>query len=82
MAKKVYKRPKDIFGVRIRLGDKVVYPVYKRGVTSLQWLVVSEVPGRGYGFTEGIVGFNQNRSRVVLKRTDRCAVVKRFELED
>ena len=72
----------DYFGVKIRLGDTIVYPVRSGSQMWMTDVVVCEVPGKGCTVTKGVVGLNANRKRVIIQNTSRCVVVKRFELED
>jgi hypothetical protein len=68
----------DSRGVRIKVGDIIVYPIRRRGVFLLKEATVCEVPGKGCTVKEGIVCLNNRGRRVIVQRPDRCAVVSDF----
>jgi hypothetical protein len=59
---------KDILGREIKVGDVLVYPVRRRSTIYLKMATVSE--------PDPIVCLNKEGRRVVLKFSERCAVVR------
>lgn len=78
MGRKEYPSAVDCRGVRIRLGDIIVYPVRRRSDMILKEATVCEVPGRGCDIKKGIVAFNNRGRRVIIETPERCAVVGDF----
>jgi len=68
----------DCRGERIKIGDIIVYPVRRRSTMVLKEATVCEVPGEGCVVKKGIVALNPLGIRVVITRSDRCAVVSDF----
>lgn len=69
---------KDLRGVRIKLGDIIVYPVRRKSKMVLKEATVCEIPGEGCVLKQGIVALNPNGRRVIIETPDRCAVVSDF----
>ena len=59
---------KDLMGREIKVGDVVAYPVRRRSLMVLKTATVSEL--------DPIACLNDNGRRVVLKFSERCAVVR------
>ena len=72
------KKILDSRGVRIKLGDIIVYPVRVKSGLVLKEATVCEPPGHGCIVKEGVIALNNNGRRVVIGRPDRCAVVSDF----
>jgi hypothetical protein len=68
----------DCRGVRITIGDIIVYPVRRRSVMVLKEAIVCEVPGDGCIVKTGIVALNPRGRRVIIETPERCAVVSDF----
>lgn len=69
----------DCRGNRIKLGDTIVYPVRRGSQMVLKEAVVCEVPGKGCIVKQGVVGLNQRGRRVIIQKSDRCAIVAEFK---
>jgi len=69
---------KDVRGVRITIGDIIVYPVRRRSTMELKTATVCEVPGEGTVVKKGIVALNERGRRVIIETPGRCAVVSDF----
>jgi hypothetical protein len=72
---------KDYLGVRITMGDVIVYPVRRGSAMELKKATVCEVPGEGCVVKKGIFVLNEKGRRVLLPRPDRCVVVSDFMRE-
>lgn len=73
-----YPTAVDCRGVRIRVGNIIVYPVRRKSDMVLKEATVCEVPGQGCVVKKGIVALNERGRRVILETPDRCAVVSDF----
>lgn len=69
----------DCRGIRLKLGDTIVYPVRRRSQMVLKEAVVCEIPGKGCVLKQGVVCLNQRGRRVIIQQPDRCAVVSEFK---
>jgi hypothetical protein len=69
---------KDARGVRIKLGDIIVYPVRRKSQMVLKEATVCEIPGSGCIVKKGVVALNPNGRRVIIGTPERCAVVSDF----
>jgi len=69
---------KDCRGVRIKIGDIIVYPVRRKSTMVLKEATVCEVPGKGCVVKKGIVALNPQGLRVIISTPGRCAVVSDF----
>jgi hypothetical protein len=69
---------KDCRGVRIKIGDIIVYPVRRGSNMELKEATVCDVPGQGCVVKQGIVALNPAGRRVIISRSDRCVVVSDF----
>ena len=78
MRREEYPKGVDCRGVRIKLGDTIVYPVRRGSIMTLKEAVVCEVPGRGCDVRKGVVALNPKGRRIILETTSRCAVVSDF----
>jgi len=78
MPRNEYPTAVDCRGVRIRVGNIIVYPVRRKSDMVLKEATVCEVPGKGCTVKKGIVALNQRGRRVILETPDRCAVVSDF----
>ena len=68
----------DCRGERITVGDIIVYPVRRKSIMVLKEATVCDVPGEGCTVRQGIVAINPVGRRVIISRSDRCAVVSDF----
>jgi len=68
----------DCRGVKIAIGDVIVWPVRRKSTMTLKEGTVCEVPGNGCTVKEGVVALNPDGRRVIIQRPDRCAVVSDF----
>jgi len=68
----------DCRGERIKIGDIIVYPVRRKSLMVLKEATVCDVPGEGCTVRQGIVALNPVGRRVIVSRSDRCAVVSDF----
>ena len=78
MAENEYPPAVDCRGERIRIGDIIVYPVRRKSEMVLKEATVCEVPGKGCLIKLGVVALNERGRRVIVEKTDRCAVVSDF----
>ena len=78
MPKEAYPKGVDSRGVRIKLGDTIVYPVRRGSTMTLKEAVVCEVPGEGCVVKKGVVAISPTGRRIILETTARCAVVSDF----
>ena len=78
MPKEEYPKGSDSRGVRIKLGDTIVYPVRRGSTMTLKEATVCEVPGQGCVVKKGVVAVNPKGRRIILETTSRCAVVSDF----
>jgi hypothetical protein len=69
---------RDCRGVKIKVGDLIVYPVRRKSTMVLKQATVYERPGSGTTVKKGIVALNPEGKRVTISRADRCAVVSDF----
>jgi hypothetical protein len=68
----------DCRGERIEIGDIIVYPVRRKSVMVLKEATVCDVPGEGCVIKQGICALSPLGRRVIIQRSDRCAVVSDF----
>jgi hypothetical protein len=68
----------DCRGERIKIGDIIVYPVRRASIMVLKEATVCDVPGEGCVIKQGIVALSPLGRRVIIQRSDRCAVVSDF----
>ena len=68
----------DCRGVRIKLGDTIVYPVRRGATMTMKEATVFEVPGKGCTVKKGLVALSPEGKRVIIGRFDRCVVVSDF----
>jgi hypothetical protein len=68
----------DCRGVRITIGDVIVYPVRRKSTMVLKEATVCDIPGKGCTVKKGLVALSPEGKRVIVSRTDRCAVVSDF----
>ncbi len=68
----------DCRGERIKIGDIIVYPVRRKSLMVLKEATVYDTPGEGCTVRQGIVAINPVGRRVIVSRSDRCAVVSDF----
>ena len=78
MPREEYPKGVDFRGVRIKLGDTIVYPVRHGSSMVLKEANVCEVPGGGCVVKKGVVAVNPKGRRVIIETTSRCAVVSDF----
>lgn len=69
----------DSRGVKIQMGDVIVWPVRRQSTMTLKSGTVCETPGNGCAVKQGVVCLNERGRRVIIQRPDRCAVVQRRE---
>ena len=68
----------DCRGIRIKVGDIIVYPVRRRGDMQLKEATVCEVVGKGCTIKKGVVALNTRGRRVIIQTPERCAVVSNY----
>jgi len=68
----------DCRGVKITIGDVIVYPVRRKSTMVLKEATVCDVPGKGCVVKQGIVALNPQGRRVIISTPSRCAVVSDF----
>jgi len=72
----------DVRGVKITIGDVIVYPVRRKSTMTLKIATVCEVPGQGCTVKQGIVAINPEGRRVIISTPERCAVVSHFNVKE
>lgn len=75
---KQYPKAVDCRGVRIRVGNIIVYPVRRKSEMILKEATVCEVPGKGCVVKKGIVALSPRGRRVIIGTPERCAVVSDY----
>jgi hypothetical protein len=82
MDRSKYPKAVDCRGVRIRIGQTIVYPVRRGSSMVLREATVCDVPGRGCTVKKGIVALRPTGRRVIIQVPSRCAVISNFNEEE